>query len=126
MVGTSILLDEDIDNKNLSLIVVDEKTEYLPSELSKVQKLNNDNLDIMFVSSRPLPDNLAMLLYPGSNIERSAYKQSFKCDVFVDERTLRMNAYEKATEVLKSGGQALVVSPDISFKIDEMQRTFNG
>lgn len=127
LVGTATLLDEEIDNKNLSLIVVDEKTDFEPTDFDKLAKLNNDNLDVMFLSSRPMSDNLVKLLYPSSEVSRLGFKQSVKCDVSVDERQLRMNAYEKAVSVLKNNGQAFVVSPDVSFLINEMlEKTFNG
>ena len=127
LVGTATLLDEEIDNKNLSLIVVDEKTDFDPTDFDKLAKLNNDNLDVMFLSSRPMSDNLVKLLYPSSEVSRLGFKQSVKCDVSVDERQLRMNAYEKAVSVLKNNGQAFVVSPDVSFLINEMlEKTFNG
>lgn len=127
LVGTATLLDEEIDNINLSLIVVDEKTDFEPIDFDKLAKLNNDNLDVMFLSSRPMSDNLVKLLYPSSEVLRLGFKQSVKCDVSVDERQLRMNAYEKAVSVLKNNGQAFVVSPDVSFLINEMlEKTFNG
>lgn len=127
IVGTASLLDEDIDNKNIGLIVVDEKTEFEPQDFDKLAKLNNENLDVMYLSSRPLSDNLVKLIYPTSGLSRLGYKQSAKCEVSVDEKQLRMNAYEKAVSVLKNNGQAFVASPDVSFLINEMiEKTFNG
>ncbi len=127
LVGTASLIGEDIDNKNLGLIVVDEKTEFSPQDFNILAKLNNDNLDVMYLSSRPLSDNLVKLLYPSSEVSRFGFKQSVKCEVSVDEKQLRMNAYEKAVSVLKNNGQAFVASPDVSFLINEMiEKTFNG
>ena len=81
LIGTASILDEEIDTKNLALVVVDEKTELASSDFDKLLKLESSNLDIMFLSSRPLPESLAHILYPCSRIDYLGYKQGYKCNV---------------------------------------------
>lgn len=127
MIGTAALLNEEIEPKKLSLAIVDEKTSFEPSDLEKLSKLVNENCDLIYLTSRQMPNSLSCLLYPNSQVNKIVLRHSHECKVFVYEKDMRMAAYEKAVEDLKKNNQALIYTPNVEFLINQMQeQTFAG
>lgn len=127
LIGTAALLNEEIEPKKLSLAIVDEKTSFEPSDLEKLSKLVNENCDLIYLTSRQMPNSLSCLLYPNSQVNKIVLRHSHECKVFVYEKDMRMAAYEKAVEDLKKNNQALIYTPNVEFLINQMQeQTFAG
>lgn len=121
------MLNENIESKNLAVLVIDEKDQFSPQEISKAKSFLNAESDEICLTTRPLTKSLATLLYPNSAHTRVAYRETHKAQTFVHENDLRMNAYEAAVNGIKSGKQCFVITPELDFKIDEIvNKIFNG
>ena len=121
------MLNENIESKNLGLLVIDEKDQFSTREISKAKSFLNSDASEVCLTTRPLTKSLATLLYPTSTHTRVAYMETHKCDIFVHENNLRMAAYEAAVKAIKEGKQCFVITPELDFKISEMtDKIFNG
>lgn len=107
LVGTHRLLSNDVELKNLGLLIIDEEQRFGVKQKEKLRKLRA-NIDVLSMSATPIPRTLQMALTGIKDISIIATPPSGRLPVhneiiFEDEIT------EKILEEVSRGGQVFVV-----------------
>jgi len=117
LIGTHSLIESDIKFKNLALAVIDEQHRFGVRQRATLRK-KGENVDMLIMTATPIPRTLFLSLY--GDLELSVLTdmppgrkpiKTFK--------TAEKEAFEKAKDYLKKGGQAYIVFPII----DESSKT---
>ncbi|MDR2616366.1 MAG: ATP-dependent DNA helicase RecG [Endomicrobium sp.] len=110
-VGTHSLIEDTIEFKNLSLIVVDEQHRFgVIQKLAALYKAKSP--DVLMMTATPIPRALAMTLY--GEIDITTIKQLPKGRMPIKTfLTDEIKAYSNIIKELKKGNQAYIVYPII-------------
>jgi ATP-dependent DNA helicase RecG len=121
VIGTHALLEEEVEFKNLGLVVIDEQHKFGVGQRALLPK-KGSNPDILIMTATPIPRTLAITLYGDLDIsvinELPAGRMPVKTLPFRDNK--RLDAYAIAKEQLRQGRQVYIVYPVIeeSFALD--------
>ncbi|WP_138207806.1 ATP-dependent DNA helicase RecG [Haloimpatiens lingqiaonensis] len=112
IVGTHSLIQEDVQFKNIGLVIVDEQHRF---GVLQRNKLNNKgkNIDVMVMSATPIPRTLSLTLY--GDLDVSTIDQlppgRQKIETYAVNRHYRDRVYKFALNEVKSGRQVYIVCP---------------
>ncbi|MBW1710594.1 MAG: ATP-dependent DNA helicase RecG, partial [Deltaproteobacteria bacterium] len=112
--GTHALFSKNVQFKKLGLVIIDEQHRFGVSQRLAL-KSKATQPDFLVMTATPIPRSLAMTLY--GDLELSVIqglppgRHPVKTEVFT--RKNRLQAYQKLTREVMSGGQAFVIAPRI-------------
>jgi ATP-dependent DNA helicase RecG len=119
VIGTHSLIQEDVNFKNLSLVIVDEQHRFGVSQRQEVLKRNiDDNIKettphFLSMTATPIPRSLSLVLFNGLKISSIKSKPKDRLDIKTDivgpERKAAM--YKFIEKEIKEGRQAFIVCP---------------
>ncbi|MBI4706467.1 MAG: ATP-dependent DNA helicase RecG [Candidatus Omnitrophica bacterium] len=121
LIGTHALLEEDVQFKNLGLVVIDEQHKFGVGQRALLPQ-KGINPDCLIMTATPIPRTLAITIYGDLDIsiidELPPGRQPVKTMYFTKKQ--RLKAYELVEAELKQGSQAYIVYPVIeeSFALD--------
>ena len=112
IIGTHALLEDDVEFKNLGLVVTDEQHRFGVMQRSKL--INKDKcVDTLVMTATPIPRTLSLLLY--GDLSLSIIDElppgRKKIDTFVFNEKDRKKLYEFAHKEIKNGRQVYIVCP---------------
>jgi len=112
IIGTHALFSEDINFKNLSLVIIDEQHKFGVLQRGNL-RAKGRNPDCIVMSATPIPRTLAMTLY--GDLDVSVIDEMPPGRSGIDTHIVRQagirKVYEKVKEELKKGRQAYFVYP---------------
>ncbi|MCM8757723.1 MAG: ATP-dependent DNA helicase RecG [Candidatus Omnitrophica bacterium] len=114
IIGTHALLEEDIEFKNLGLVIIDEQHKFGVSQRAILPKKGN-NPDILILTATPIPRTLAITLYGDldiSIIRQLPWKNRSVSTLWITEEK-RNWLYEFIKEKILQGEQVYIVYPII-------------
>ena len=130
VIGTHALIQEDVDFKNLGLVITDEQHRFGVEQRSRL--INKGRRpDVMVMTATPIPRTLALYVYSDLNI--SAIDQLPPGRKPVDTRFFneseRFSAYDLALEEIDKGRQVYIVCPlieeDEDMKLNSVEKLYN-
>lgn len=114
VIGTHAILEEDVEFKNLGMIVTDEQHRFGVYQRAKLLNKGN-NIDVLVMSATPIPRTLSLFVYGDLDIsiidELPPGRQ--KIDTVLVDSKKREMAYKKVLEEIGKGRQAYIVCPMI-------------
>ncbi|WP_127836394.1 ATP-dependent DNA helicase RecG [Clostridium prolinivorans] len=112
LIGTHALLEEDVQFKNLGMIVTDEQHRFGVMQRNILLNKGN-NVDVLVMTATPIPRTLALTLYGDLDIsiinELPPGRQ--KIDTYYVDYKNKDKVYKFAIEEVKKGRQVYVVCP---------------
>jgi ATP-dependent DNA helicase RecG len=121
IIGTHALLEENVEFKNLGLVVIDEQHKFGVGQRALLPK-KGPNPDVLIMTATPIPRTLAITLYGDLDIsvinELPAGRRPIKTIFFSQQE--KTQAYATAKKELNAGRQAYIVYPVIeeSYALD--------
>lgn len=112
VVGTHALFNDDVEFKNLSLVVTDEQHRFGVNQRKKLN-LKGDFTNVLVMSATPIPRTLALMVY--GDLDVSIIDElppgRKKIETIAIKKTKNDLAYKKAVEEIKKGRQIYIVCP---------------
>ena len=121
VIGTHAIISDNVNFKDLGLIVVDEQHRFGVKQREALKK-KGQYPDILVMSATPIPRTLALTAYGDLDVtsinEMPKGRQPIKTNVLIDSR--RDQLYKMVRDEIKRGHQAFIVYPLVeeSEKID--------
>lgn len=121
IVGTHTLIQQDLDFKNLSFVVIDEQHKFGVRQRSLLTAKGR-NPDTLIMTATPIPRTLCLTLYGDLDIsilkELPAGRGTVKTRLYQNEDAAQ--AYELVRNLVKGGQQAYIIYPIVeeSAKLD--------
>ena len=114
IVGTVALLQEDIEFKELGLVIIDEQHKFGVEQRAQLRKQTTPHCLVM--TATPIPRTLAMTAFGDLDVSIIKHSPPGRGTVITRwvERKNRLKAYEFIRERLKAGKQAYFVYPRIN------------
>jgi ATP-dependent DNA helicase RecG len=122
LIGTHALIEDEVQFKNLGLVVIDEQHRFGVEQRSKLWRKNTNPPHILVMTATPIPRTLAMTLYGDldSSVinEMPPGRKPIKTVHYYDSQRLRVFGFIK--EQIAAGRQIYIVYPliDESEKLD--------
>ena len=114
VIGTHALLEEDVQFKNLGLVVIDEQHKFGVGQRALLPK-KGYNPDVLIMTATPIPRTLAITLYGDLDIsvitELPPDRLPIKTLHFTESQ--RLQAYDVARQQLRKGYQVYIIYPVI-------------
>jgi ATP-dependent DNA helicase RecG len=112
IVGTHALLEEDVQFKNLAMVVTDEQHRFGVMQRSKLFN-KGDHVDVLVMTATPIPRTLSLYLYGDLDVsiidELPPGRQ--KIETFYVEESKADKVYKFALKEINNGRQIYVVCP---------------
>lgn len=112
IIGTHTLFQDDIEFKNLGMIVTDEQHRFGVNQRAKLYS-KGKNVDILVMTATPIPRTLSLYLYGDLDIsvidELPPGRQ--KIDTFYIKSNQKNKAYSFALKEIQKGRQVYIVCP---------------
>lgn len=112
VVGTHALFNDDVEFKNLSLVVTDEQHRFGVNQRKKLN-LKGDFTNVLVMSATPIPRTLALMVY--GDLDVSIIDElppgRKKIETIAIKKVKNDLAYKKALEEIKKGRQVYIVCP---------------
>ncbi len=115
LIGTHALIQEDVNFKNLSLVVIDEQHRFGLGQRIKLKE-KGFTPDVLIMTATPIPRTLALTFYGDLDVsimktlplgrDITSHIQTIVCD-----KEHRKAAYLKIREEIKKGHQAYIICP---------------
>jgi ATP-dependent DNA helicase RecG len=125
IIGTHALIQEDIEFKNLGLVVIDEQHKFGVLQRRALKK-KGKNPDLLIMTATPIPRTLSLTFFGDMDI--STMKEFPKGEKNVSTYWVtyekRENVYKFLNEMIEKGEQAFVVCPRI--EKDEEKEIMNA
>lgn len=121
IIGTHALLEENIEFKNLGLVIIDEQHKFGVSQRALLPK-KGPNPDVLIMTATPIPRTLAITLYGDLDVSvidaLPPGRPPIKTVFF--EESQKAKAYSLVKEQLQNKGQAYIIYPVIeeSYALD--------
>jgi ATP-dependent DNA helicase RecG len=122
LIGTHALIEDEVQFKNLGLVVIDEQHRFGVEQRSKLWKKNKNPPHVLVMTATPIPRTLAMTLYGDLDVsvinELPPGRKQIKTVHYYDSQRLRVFGFMK--EQIDAGRQIYLVYPliDESEKMD--------
>ncbi|MDO4534705.1 MAG: ATP-dependent DNA helicase RecG [Clostridium perfringens] len=112
VVGTHALIEDDVEFKNLGLIVTDEQHRFGVEQRSRL--INKNKIcDVLVMTATPIPRTISLYLY--SDLEISIINEMppgrKKIETILFNKDTRENAYKTARDEINKGRQVYIVAP---------------
>lgn len=121
IIGTHALLQEEVEFKNLGLVIIDEQHKFGVAQRALLPKKAKANPHCLVMSATPIPRSLALSLY--GDLDLSIIKQMpqgrLKPENIWLKDEQRQKAYDLIKEQLKAGRQAYIVYPVIEESLEQ-------
>lgn len=112
IIGTHALIEDNVEFKNLGMIVTDEQHRFGVMQRSKLFN-KGSNVDVLVMTATPIPRTLALYLYGDLDVsiinELPPGRQSIETTYIPKEN--KFKAYEFALKEISKGRQVYVVCP---------------
>lgn len=122
VVGTHALIQDQVQFKNLGLVIADEQHRFGVNQRKKLQDKGNQT-DLLTMSATPIPRTLAMIMYGDKDVSTIKTKPSHRQQTITKViKTRSMKPILKELEdYIANGGQCYVVCP----LVDESENMSN-
>ena len=111
-IGTHALIEEDIEFKNIGLVITDEQHRFGVKQRAKLSS-KGENVDTLVMTATPIPRTLALILYGDLDIsiidELPPGRQ--KIDTYAVKKNMENRINDFISKQIKEGRQAYVVCP---------------
>ena len=120
IVGTHALITDDVDFKNLGLVITDEQHRFGVAQRAKL-KAKSRQSHLLVMSATPIPRTLALTMYGDLDISRITEmpKGRQRVDTFVVNEGYRARLNDFIMKQISLGGQCYVVCPAIEKNEDD-------
>jgi ATP-dependent DNA helicase RecG len=112
IIGTHALIEDNIEFKNLGIVVTDEQHRFGVTQRNKLSN-KGENIDTLVMTATPIPRTLSLYLYGDLDVsvidELPPGRQ--KIETSYIKKDLSYKAYNFALEEIKKGRQVYVVCP---------------
>lgn len=112
LIGTHALIQDDVELKNLGLVVTDEQHRFGVEQRSRLIN-KNKRADVLVMTATPIPRTLSLYLY--SDLDVSIIDElppgRKPIDTMLVDMNQRMKAYNFALKEVEKGRQFYIVSP---------------
>lgn len=112
LIGTHAILEDNVEFKNLGLVVTDEQHRFGVKQRNKITKKGN-NPDVLVMSATPIPRTLALILYGDLDIsiidELPPNRKKIETYAVTKQMTNRVDNFIK--KQIEQGRQAYIVCP---------------
>ncbi len=130
VIGTHALIQEDVDFKNLGLVITDEQHRFGVEQRSKLINKGR-HPDVMVMTATPIPRTLALYVY--SDLDISAIDELPPGRKPIDTRFFneneRFSAYDLALNEINKGRQVYIVCPlieeDEDMKLNSVEKLYD-
>lgn len=130
IVGTHALLEDDVEFKNLGLVVTDEQHRFGVMQRSTLFN-KGKNVDILVMTATPIPRTLALYLYGDLDVsiidELPPGRQ--RIETFYIDENKKAKVYEFALKEIANGRQIYVVCPLVEeneeLSINSVEKLYN-
>ncbi|MBI4645819.1 MAG: ATP-dependent DNA helicase RecG, partial [Bacteroidia bacterium] len=116
LIGTHALIEENVQFRNLGLVIIDEQHRFGVAQRAKLQVKNENPPHVLVMTATPIPRTLAMTLYGDLDVsvidELPPGRKPIKTIHFFDSKRLLMFGFLK--EQIRKGRQTYIVYPLIS------------
>jgi ATP-dependent DNA helicase RecG len=116
IIGTQALIQDDVDMKQLALIVIDEQHRFGVDQRKLLMLKAGHMPHVLSLTATPIPRSLALTLYGELDIsllkQKPAGRQPIKTKLIRSSERVRM--FQSIKLLLQEGRQAFVVCPNIS------------
>lgn len=111
IVGTHALFQDDINYKNLGLVVIDEQHRFGVRQRQQLME-KGENPDLLVMTATPIPRSLAMTLYGDVDVSVIGEMPPGRSPVITywRKRNKRRQIYDFVNQKLEAGDQAFVVT----------------
>jgi len=111
IVGTHALFQDDINYKNLGLVVIDEQHRFGVRQRQRLME-KGENPDLLVMTATPIPRSLAMTLYGDLDVSVIGEMPPGRSPVITywRKRNKRRQIYDFVNQKLEAGDQAFVVT----------------
>ena len=119
-VGTHALISDDVDFKNLGLVITDEQHRFGVGQRAKLKEKSKE-AHLLVMSATPIPRTLALTMYGDLDISRITEmpKGRQRVDTFVVNEGYRARLNDFIMKQITFGGQCYVVCPAIEKNEDD-------
>lgn len=114
VVGTHALFSDDVNYRNLELVIIDEQHKFGVNQRNKLLN-KGEKADLLLLSATPIPQTLANTIYGDLDITTITTFPFAKRDVLTVILKTEKEVFPKINEALKSGEQVYVIAPKISY-----------
>lgn len=112
VIGTHALIEDDVEFRNLGLIVTDEQHRFGVEQRSRLIN-KNKMCDVLVMTATPIPRTISLYLYGDLEIsiidEMPPGRKRIETSTF--NKDTRKNAYNIAVDEIKKGRQVYIVAP---------------
>ena len=114
IIGTHALFSEDIEYRNLGLVIADEQHRFGVKQ-RKALKDKGDKVDFVLMSATPIPRTLASSIYGDMDISTIASMPNTRkgCKTYLIKKNSIVDILDDVKEVLKNGRQIYIIAPAI-------------
>ena len=112
IIGTHSIINEEVEFKNLGLVITDEQHRFGVNQRKNLQNKGN-NVDVLYASATPIPRTYALTIYGDMDISEIKTKPSGRKDIITKlykESDLK-EALSIMLDEIKQGHQIYVISP---------------
>ena len=112
LIGTHALLEDNVEFKNLGLVVTDEQHRFGVRQRNKIGS-NGQNPDVLVMSATPIPRTLALILYGDLDISiiDELPPNRKKIETFAVTKRMQERVDNFIEKQIKEGRQAYIVCP---------------
>ncbi len=112
LIGTHALIEENVEFKNLGLVVTDEQHRFGVKQRTRIAE-KGDNPDILVMSATPIPRTLALILYGDLDISiiDELPPNRKKIETFAVSKKLEARVNGFIQKQIEEGRQAYIVCP---------------
>lgn len=112
LIGTHAMLEEDVEFKNLGLVVTDEQHRFGVKQRAKIVSKGN-NPDVIVMSATPIPRTLALILYGDLDISiiNELPPNRKKIDTFAVGKSYEERVNHFIEKQIEEGRQCYIVCP---------------
>jgi ATP-dependent DNA helicase RecG len=138
IIGTHALLEDNVEFKNLGMVVTDEQHRFGVMQRSKIFNKGN-NVDILVMTATPIPRTLGLYLYGDLDVSiiDELPPTRKKVDTYFTDMKSSNKVYEFTLKEIQNGRQAYVVCPlvdeneklqlsSVNKLIDELKNKYFG
>jgi len=116
LVGTHSLLSEQLEYKNIGLVIIDEQHRFGVKQRTRLRDKSSKELPhVLTMTATPIPRSLALTLYGELDIsiikQLPGGRQPINTEILA--WTARSHAYTSLVNSLRTGGQAYIIAPRI-------------